>query len=291
MRPRTEGLLCAGGVVFIWASFLLASRLAAVQPFTPWDVAALRYAGAFVAVLPILALRGAPRLALGQALALTGVAAFGFPLCAYWAFRFAPAAHGGVMMPGLLPFLAALVWWRAFGEPWTVRRSVSLAIVAAGMALLAADTFGAHPGAWRGDLLFAAGCAFWVSYMAMVRRWGLSALDATLAVALLAAPLYLPVWWLLLPSDLAAVPEGWIAFHAVQQGVLSVVVAGFLFTRAQVLLGGPQTSAVTSVVPAIVALSAWPLLGEPLGLAGLVGVGLVTTGMVTAVGGPALRVR
>lgn len=291
MSPRREGLLCAGGVVLIWAGFLLAARLAAQQPFTAWDVAALRYAGAFLAALPLLALRGWPRLPPFRALALTAAAAFGFPLCAYWAFRFAPAAHGAVLLPGLLPFLAAIVWWRFFGEPWTRRRSLSLAIVAAGMALLAADTFGDHPGAWRGDLLFAAGCACWVGYMAMVRRWGISALDATLAVALLAAPLYLPVWWWVLPSNMAAVSAGWIGFHLVQQGVVSVVLAGFLFTRAQVLLGGPQTSAVTSVVPVIVALGAWPLLGEALGLAGLFGVGLVTLGMVTAVGGPAPRAR
>jgi len=54
-----------------------------------------------------------------------------------------------------------------------------------------------------------------------------------------------------------------------------------------VKLGGPTTTAITAIVPAMVALGAWPLLGEALGLAGLAGVALVTAGMLAAV----LRLR
>jgi drug/metabolite transporter (DMT)-like permease len=283
VTPRRKGLLCAFGVLFIWAGFLLTSRLSAAQAFTPWDMATLRYGGGFVGALFLVAWRGWPRVGLLRGLALTLTAAIAFPICAYWGFQFAPAAHAGVLLPGLLPFLAAIVWWWAFGEAWTIQRSVSLAIVGAGMALLASDTFGAHPGAWRGDLFFIAGCAWWVVYMWQVRRWGVSALDATLIVALLAAPLYLPVWWLALPSNLGNIAGFWIGFHVIQQGILSVIVAGFLFTQATVLLGGPQTSAITSVVPVLVALGAWPLLGEALGVLGLAGVAMVTLGMIVSV--------
>ena len=254
-------------------------------------MAALRYAGAFLTVLPLVALRGWPRLRWSRGLALTASAAFGFPLAAYWGFRFAPASHGAALLPGLLPFLAAFVWWWAFGDRWSWRRTLSLAIVAAGIALLASETAATLPGAWRGDLLFTAGCLSWTAYMWMVRRWQLGALEVTLAVALLAAPIYLPVWLTLLPSNLAAVPWEWIAFHLVYQGCLSVVVAGFLFTRATVLLGAPQTAVITSVVPAMVSLGAWPLLGEALGWAGAAGVGLVTLGMIAGVVGPVSRPR
>lgn len=286
---RRVGLVCAFGVTLVWAAFLLSSRLAAKQELTPWDTAALRYLGSFAVALPICLWRGFPRLPPGRALALVATAGFGFPLFAYAGFTFAPAAHGAVLLPGLLPFAAAALWWWAFGEGWSRRRTLSLLLVAGGVALLALDTFGKHPGAWRGDLLFVGGCLSWTAYMGLVRRWGLGALDATLAVALLAAPLYLPVWWLLLPSNLGAVPPGAAAFQLVQQGALSVILAGFLFTQAMVKLGGPTTTAITSVVPAMVALGAWPLLGEALGPAGLAGVALVTAGMLAAVlrAGPA----
>jgi drug/metabolite transporter (DMT)-like permease len=270
-------------VLFVWAGFLLSSRLSQQQAFTPWDVAALRYGGGFLAALPLAAWLGWPRLPPLRLVAIVGTAAFGFPLLAYHGFAFAPAAHGGVMLPGTLPFLTAVIGAVFLAEAWTRRRVVSLVVVACGILLLAADTFGAHPGAWRGDLLFLAGSCFWAVYTVLVRLWGVSAVTATLSVALWAAPIYLPVWWLFLPSNLEAVPAGPIAWQFVYQGVFAVLVAGFLFTRAVTAIGAPRTTTITALVPAIAALAAWPLLGEPLGVAGLLGVGLVSAGMVLGV--------
>ena len=280
---RRIGLACAFGVVFVWTGFLLFSRLGARQDFTPWDMAALRFGGSFLGALPLVAVFGWPRIPARRAWALVATAAFGFPLAAYVAFGMAPAAHGAVMLPGTLPFLTAALWWAVLGEAWTARRVASLAVVALGIGLLASDTFGHWPGAWRGDVLFFMGSASWAVYVLLVRLWRLEALAATLAIALLAAPLYLPVWWLFLPSNLAAVPLGATLFQLGFQGLCAVLLAGFLFTRASTALGGPATSTITAVVPAIASLAAWPLLGEPLGVAGLMGVLLVTLGMVLGV--------
>lgn len=283
MTDRQKGFACAFGVVFVWAGFLLFSRLGAKQAFTGWDLAAMRYGGSFLAALPLVAVLGWPRIRLGRALALVATAGFGFPLCAYIAFGLAPAAHGAVLLPGTLPFLTAALWWAVLGEAWTARRVLSLGVVAVGTGLLAADTFGDYPGAWRGDILFFIGSACWAGYVLLVRLWGVQALAATLAIALLAGPIYLPIWWLFLPSNLDAVPLGATLFQLAYQGVFAVLVAGFLFTRASNALGGPLTSTITAIVPAIASLVAWPLLGEPLGVAGLAGVFLVTAGMVLGV--------
>jgi len=69
----------------------------------------------------------------------------------------------------------------------------------------------------------------------------------------------------------------------IYQGVLAVVVAGFLFTRALGALGPTALTTITAVVPALTALAAWPLLGEALGPGGLAGVGLVTAAMLIGV--------
>ncbi|WP_368414610.1 DMT family transporter [Falsiroseomonas sp.] len=288
-RERRIGYACAFAVLFVWTGFLLSSRLSQQQDFTPWDVAALRYGGAFLAALPLAAWLGWPRLPPLRLVAIVATAAFGFPLFAYHGFAFAPAAHGGVMLPGTLPFLTAALGAVVLAEAWTRRRVVSLAVVACGILLLATDTFGDHPGAWRGDLLFLAGSCCWATYTVLVRLWGVSAVTATLSAALWAAPVYLPVWWLLLPSNLAAVPAGPLAWQFIYQGVFAVLVAGFLFTRAVTAIGAPRTTTITSLVPAMAALAAWPLLGEPLGALGLVGVGLVSAGMVLGVLTPSRR--
>jgi drug/metabolite transporter (DMT)-like permease len=276
-------------VLFVWAGFLLSSRLSAQQAFTAWDVAALRYAGAFVAAVPLAMLLGWPRLPPLRVAAIVATAALGFPLLAYHGFTVAPAAHGGVMLPGTLPFLTAALGAAFLAEAWTRRRVLSLAVVACGIALLASDTFGAHPGAWRGDLLFLAGSACWAVYTLLIRLWGISAVQATLTAALWAAPLYLPVWWLVLPSNLAAIPAGPVAWQLVYQGVFAVLVAGFLFTRAVTAIGAARTTTITALVPAMAALGAWPLLDEPLGPVGLLGVGLVSAGMILGVTGRLVR--
>jgi drug/metabolite transporter (DMT)-like permease len=283
-RERRIGFACAFGVLFVWTGFLLTARLSPSQGLAPIDTLMLRHGGAFAAALVLVAIRGWPHLPAGRALVLTLFAGFGFPYAAYLAFTFAPASHGGVMLPGMLPFHIAFVWWIAFGEGWTTRRAVSLALVAAGIALLAFDTFRDHPGAWRGDLIFLAGGLSWAVYMAFVRRWGVRALDATLAVALYAAPVTLVLWLAFSgPAGFAAVSPGVFAFQLVYQGVFAVLVAGFLFTRAMNALGAATTSTITSLVPGMTALAAWPLLGEPLGVAGLAGVAVVTAGMVFGV--------
>jgi drug/metabolite transporter (DMT)-like permease len=282
-RERRIGYACAIAVLFVWAGFLLSSRLSTKQALTAWDVAALRYAGGFIAVLPLAAILGWPRLPLLHGVVVVGTAAIGFPLFAYHGFSFAPASHGGVMLPGMLPFLTAGLGVALLGETWSRRRLVSLGVVASGIAMLAIDTFGEHPGAWRGDLLFLAGSCCWAVYTTVIRRWGISALQATMAAALWAAPVYLPVWWLALPSNLPAVSIAAVAYQLVFQGVFAVLVAGFLFTRAVTAIGAPRTTTVTALVPGMAALAAWPLLDERLGALGLAGVGLVTAGMVLGV--------
>ncbi len=282
-QERRIGLFCALGALAVWACFPLVSRHSTRSSLTPWDVAALRYAGAFVTVLPLVARFGWPGLPPARAAALVATAAFGYPLLAYVGFGFAPASHAGVLLAGALPFLGAALGAALGTERWTRWRALSLVMAAVGMALLGADTMGAYPGAWRGDLLFLAATACWAVYTLLVRRWRVAALRAVLAVALYAAPLFLPVWWLLLPSGLAE--AGWrvAAWQFFFQGSVAVVVAGFLFTRAVNALGAATTTAVTALVPALAALAAWPLLDEPLGLAGLAGVALVSAGMLAGV--------
>lgn len=282
-RERLIGLLCALGVTLCWAGFSLASRLSAKQPFTPWDVAALRYSGGLVVGLLLASAFGWPRISFRRALALMAGAAFGFPLASYLGFRFAPTSHGVVIMTGALPFVTTALATLFLGERWDRQKLLSLAVVAGGMGLLAVDTFGGYPGAWRGDLLFVLGCLSWAGFTILLRYWRVPAMTATTALAIYPAFLYLPVWWLFLPSQMAEAPAGAIAFQALYHGIIAVAVAGFLFARAVTAIGPARTTTVTAITPALAALLAWPLLGEPLGWAGLAGVALVSAGMVLGV--------
>jgi drug/metabolite transporter (DMT)-like permease len=288
-KARTRGFAAAFGLLGIWAGFLIFSRLSAQQALTPWDLAALRYAGAFLVALPFALVLGLPRLPFWRMAAMVATASLAFPLLAFQGFAYAPASHGGVLMPGMLPFWTAALGVMFLGDSWGRQRLISLAVVASGIALLAADTFGAHPGAWRGDLLFLAASFCWSVFTILLRVWRVAAVPATLLISLAPAPLYLPVWWLFLPTNLEAVSWGTIGFHMAFQGTLATVLSGLLFTRAVIAIGAARTTAVTALTPALAALAAWPLLGEPLGIAGMAGVALVSAGMILGVAGKGAR--
>lgn len=280
---RRIGFACAFAILFVWTGFILASRAGARGVLTPWDLAALRFGVALVVLLPLV-LRGVlkdipPR----RILVMGATAGLGFALFAYNAFALAPAAHGAVLLPGALPFVTAVLAWAWLGETPTLRRALSLAVVAAGIALLAGSEFFATPGAWRGDVLFFIATSSYAVFIVLVQRWRVTAIQATAAVAVGAAPFYLPVWWLALPSAIAEAAWQEVVFQGVYQGLVAMVLASLLYTRALVALGSTTVSLFTAVVPALAALAAWPVLDEPLGLGALVGVLLVTLGMALGV--------
>jgi drug/metabolite transporter (DMT)-like permease len=286
-RQRRLGYASAVAVLFLWVGFLLTARLSQKQDMTPWDIAALRYGGAFLGAAILAAWFGLPRLPPWRMAAVVATAAFGFPLFAYHGFALAPAAHGAVLNAGMLPFYTAILGILLLNERFTRWRAISLGVVGTGIALLGFDTLGRHPGAWRGDLLFCAGSFSWALYTVLVRRWRLPALPATIGAALWSGPIFLAAWWFFLPSTLAAVPVSIAAFHLFYQGFLAVLASGYLFTLAVTSIGPQRTTAITAFVPVVAALAAWPLLDEPLGLAGLLGVVIVSGGIILAVRTPA----
>ncbi|WP_456306498.1 DMT family transporter [Paracraurococcus ruber] len=267
----------------MWVSFHLMSRLTVRQALTPWDVAALRFGGAFLAALPLLAWFGRPRIPARRWPALVVLAGLCFPLCAYAGYQMAPAAQGSTVMAAGLPVAAALLGL-GFGQlrigPW---RAASLIIVSAGCLLLGEATAGAGQGSWLATLLFLAAVTGWAAYTLLVQRWRLPALETTLTVALLTAPVYLPVWALALPSNLPAAPWGVIATQAAFHGIGSVILAGFFYTQCVRSLGAGPTTMIGAAVPGLAALLAWPLLGEALSPLGLLAVGVVCAGLALAV--------
>jgi drug/metabolite transporter (DMT)-like permease len=310
LRARGIGALCALAVLLIWTSFILVSRGSATRTLTAWDIAWLRYLFAGLVVLPIVLWRWrALRAGLGgdealrRGAALTLTAGIGYCLLAYSGFFFAPAAHAAVLMPGSLPLWTALFAIWLLGErlgPW---RIVGLALIVGGDLLVGGSSLlaavrGDGAGTWRGDLLFICAGMSWSLYGVLCRRWRVGAIDATLAVALgcllTAVPAYaLAVASGALTSRLALAPWGEIAFQALFQGGLAMLVAGVAFTQVVATFGPVRTTMITALVPVLAALAAVPLLGEPLGPAAWGGLVCVTLGLLLGTGvlAPRLALR
>lgn len=284
-REVAIGLACAFLTIITWSGFILLSRHAAREALTPYDLAALRFGVALVCLLPFLRPMGLFRLAPARGVAIALTAGIGFTLFAVGGLALAPAAHGGVLMPGTLPLWTAILAMLVLGERLGRPRLWALALILAGVGCMMAESLdgSALPGQWRGDLMFLGGAVSWSVFTILTRRWAVSPLQATVALAFYASLLYLPIYALFLPKGLADTPLATIALHGAFQGVISVVLNIVLFTRAVAALGAPTTTMITAAVPATVAVSAWPLLGEPASPLVLVGVAASTLGILGAV--------
>jgi drug/metabolite transporter (DMT)-like permease len=131
-----------------------------------------------------------------------------------------------------------------------------------------------------GDLLFLCGASSWAVFTLLLRRYPMEPLTAAVTTTLGSAILYVPVWWLFLPSTISHAPVAEIAMQAAYQGVVVVFVAMLLYTFAVRRLGAQTVTLLMAIVPGVSALAAIPVLGEPLSMLTLAGLGAVTIGAV-----------
>jgi drug/metabolite transporter (DMT)-like permease len=275
-----SGWLAVFATLCIWIGFILVSRVGGRGELTGWDVAALRFGTGGLIALFFL-----PRVTLPPLKIVLLFSFFGgiaYACLVYSAFRLAPAAHAAVLLPGALPFETALIAWLWLGQQPSGRQRLALGLVLAGIVLTAADTLAHGPQLTArqliGDLLFLGGSSSWAVFTLLLRRHPLPPLTATVATAIGAATIYLPLWWLFLPSTLSVAPVGEIVMQALYQGVLVVFVAMLLYAQAVRHLGAQPVALVMAIAPGVAALAAVPLLDEPLSHLALAGLAAVTLG-------------
>jgi len=276
------GYAYAAVVVTFWAGFVLVSRLGGTSDLSPFDITALRFGTAALLLAPAWMFWRRVPLFTPQMLVLALVGGLGYSLSVYGGFRYAPAAHGALLVSGLLPFGVAFMVWRLLGEVPQPSMRRALWLIAAGVACLAMDIAGREdlPGATTllGDALLVCASLCWALYTVLIRRWGYGPWETTIGVALLASLLYLPVYALLWPDAiLRANPEG-VLLQALYQGVIVVIVAMVLYMQAMQRLGPARLGAMMALVPALAGIGVSLLLDEPLTAWLVAGLLLTSTG-------------
>jgi drug/metabolite transporter (DMT)-like permease len=295
-RSFWTGVACAISVLLIWTSFILIARVSAKGHLSPFDIAFVRFVFSGLVVLPLVLVRGRwlldqlgpdPRLALARAAALAALAGIGYCSFAYSGFFFAPVTHAAVLLPGSLPLYTALFAALLLGERFRRARLIGLATMVVGDLLIGGTSLlqafsGDHT--WKGDVLFLGASVSWALYSVLCRRWRLDAVPATCAIAIGCLASYVPLFAAgaaagLVPTRLASAPWSEIAFQAVYQGGLAMLLAGVAFTQVIKTFGPVRTTMITAVVPMLAAVSAVPLLGEPMTAVGMLGLVCVTLGL------------
>ncbi|MFL6646952.1 MAG: DMT family transporter [Sulfurifustaceae bacterium] len=280
---KAIGILCAIVIVVLFAGFTLISRLGFSSALKLPDIAALRFGIAGVILLPIFLKRGLSGLPWYRAAGLAFAGGLGFALFAYTGFYLAPASHGAVLLHGTLPLSTFAIVYLTSREKTKLAQTIGFSIIALGIATMTWDSLsGATTRQLVGDGALLLASISWSSYGVAVKRLGLVPLHAASIVAFFSMCFFFPVY-LMLPGN-ALFLAGWrdLLIQGVFQGVFLGVVSIFVYTRAVASLGAKETALFTAAVPCITTAAAIPLLSEMPGVAVIIGVVLVTAGMVIA---------
>jgi drug/metabolite transporter (DMT)-like permease len=304
LSPKAVGIIAAVVTILIWSSFIVIARASAKGSLMPLDIVFLRFVGAAVVLLPwgwwivrsqrmssVQAWLGLSPYAFKLTALVGAVGGIGYAMLAYSGFFFAPAAHASVLMPGTLPLSTALVALWLLKDRITPARAIGLGLIFCGDLLVGgASLLKAFDGGetWKGDVLFLCASTCWAFYTVIARKNALDAVKATIAITVFTAVTYVPVYAVLLAfgaiqSQLATAPWGEIVFQSVYQGVGSVVISGISFTKMIQHFGPVRSTMMTALVPGLSALGAVFFLGEPLHWTLMLGLALVTLGIVFGV--------
>ncbi|ENW98828.1 hypothetical protein F900_02916 [Acinetobacter modestus] len=279
MTARTQGYLFVLITMCIWGGFTIFSRLNLHWHVSAWDLVAMRFAIAFLILMPVLiykkdlAFLWHPRPVI---LALTGGLAY--CLTVYTAFLQAPAAHAAIFLNGCIPLCTAVAAYLLFRQPFDKHTWLSLSIMLSALVLMSylmlhdqAVAFG------LGDLLFFISAVWWGIFTVLLKQWKLSAWHSMASVAIWSAIIYLPVYILFVPKHFQEAEPIHLVIQGLFHGVLVVIIATLTYVAAIERLGAFKTGSIVTLAPFIAAVIAVPLLDEPLNAAiacGLVGMGI-----------------
>ena len=279
MTARTQGYLFVCITMCIWGGFTILSRLNLHWHVSAWDLVAMRFAIAFIILMPVLvynkdlAFLWHPRPII---LALTGGLAY--CLTVYTAFLHAPAAHAAIFLNGCIPLCTAVAAYLLFKQPFDKHTWLSLIIMLSALALMSylmlheqASAFG------LGDILFFLSAVWWGIFTVLLKQWKLSAWHSMASVAIWSALIYLPIYILFIPKHFQEAEPVHLLVQGVFHGVLVVIIATLTYVAAIERLGAFKTGSIVTLAPFIAAIIAVPLLNEPLSpaiMCGLVGMGI-----------------
>ena len=269
----------------MWSFWLIVSRVASQSGLKIYDLAAMRYGLASLVALPLcLYYKPWRGLSLSKIAVLSFILGPVYILIVFSGFLYAPAAHGGIFMNGMLPLFSILfsvVFLRVLPS---LRRFLGAALILICAMLLAWDgSVSSGDNAWFGDLLFVVGALFFSSYVILSERWQLSAMQIIFCGTIVNALLYLPIWAIWLPSGLSDAPMGPLLLQAIYQGFVPNLIGLLFIAHASRAIGNGNTSFILAAVPGVGAILGALVLGESLTVFSILAIIFLTVGLLMSV--------
>ncbi|HSI59229.1 MAG TPA: DMT family transporter [Ideonella sp.] len=283
------GACCGLAVALIWSSWTVATRIGVTHALGPADLTFLRFGVSGLLLWPVLARRGLGLRKLGWPRTIVMLAGAGLPfmLVASTGTRFAPASHLATLMIGVMPIFVALLSVLLYRERLAPLQILGLMAVMAGVGSIGGHALlmNRASGEWRGDLLFLLGGLLFASYTLAQRRSGLSSWQATALINVTSGLIFTPIYFGFLQPRLLSAPVVDVIVQVLAQGIGVAILGLFFFAEATRRLGATRAAIFGSLTPALSVVLSIPLLGESPSRIVLLGVVLITVGVLTVVAG------
>jgi drug/metabolite transporter (DMT)-like permease len=270
-------------VVVAYAANFIAVRYSVQNGLTALDLAALRFGVAGLLLTPTffrLGLRDLGGIGWLKGATLACLAGAPYMLLFFFGLSRAPASHGSVLNPGVVPSVVFLAMLALGRQSFSAARAVSLGLIVIGVVLVTRTSFSGDRSILIGDLLLLTSGISWGLFAVGVRIWDVTPIQSAAVVSVLSLmylPFYLAFWY---HGTSASI--GHLVGQAIYQGVINSIVALYLVTYAVRKIGAQMTALFTPLIPVLTTLMAIPLLGEIPTTTQWMGIGIVVFGMISA---------
>ncbi len=215
-------------------------------------------------------------------LAVAATSVVGYNVLFLYGVTLAPASHGAVIVPGLIPVFTLGLARAVFREPIRWRQAIGAAVSLVGLALVVGPAFGSEPGVLAGDGMYAISALLWATYTILGRRvtqrFHVAAI--TFLSGAVGALAFVPLA-LLDPAGFGAIATASPRALAglAYLGSLGTAVGFVAFYLGVQGLGAARASAYAVLIPLFGVSLTVPILGEPFSPVSLVGAGIVIAGL------------
>ena len=282
------GILCALGAISIWSGSMAMTRLGVTTSLTASDITMLRFGVAGILLIPVLLKRGLALEKLGSLKFILLVLGAGVPysLASSTGLLYAPAAHAGALIPGIMPLFVALFSLIFLKDRFSNQRKFGYIFIMTGLlTIVAASSAAIGNDSIIGHIMFLVAAFMWACYTIVLRQSGIDSLHATAIVSAGSLVIFAPIYCSIYGLNFLDAPAIDIIYQALFQGVFTAILALYLFGKAVSILGTSIGVSFGALVPGLAAIFAIPILGEYPSVFDWLGITIVTVGVYLASGG------
>lgn len=289
-QQLTQGIIYGLIAALIWGAWPVISALGVKQSLGANDLTFLRFTVSGIILLPLFYKLRFKGVSLSKGLVLASGAGLGYISLCLYGLSFAPASHFGIITPSCMLTFTTLGSWLLLKEKLSKSRVFGFIVIVTGVLIIgwsslsAGATNTAYPESWKGDIIFIFCGSLWALYTLSSRIWQVEAFHATTLVSVLSMVIYAPIYFFLTEPGLLNAPINEVVFQGVMQGLFTAVLALLFFSKSVNLIGASKGAVFGALVPAVALLLSIPILAEIPNTAEVIGVVIVSLGMLYALG-------